>query len=125
MLENGVPRLQNFRLPNSDFSLVEVTADDPLNFVWRHHVGRVPGNWTGMRLGDHAVRIHARATALEYIDCRERRYPTFVHIHQKIIGVERNYVKLTAPLADESGAVAHVVYAFLPLTFTVVDGGLG
>lgn len=122
MLEAAVPSIRDFDPQRNDLSWVDVTPMDPLQFKFGNHVGRLTGDWTGRRLSEHDVTMHAVATGLEYLACKEREYPTFVHIDQKIMGIERNYLKLTVPLADETGIVTRVVYAFHSLKFGVIHG---
>ncbi|NKB59337.1 MAG: hypothetical protein GKS00_23690 [Alphaproteobacteria bacterium] len=124
MIEDGVPSLQNFRLPNLDLPWVDLTAEDPMHFVMRNHPAGVTGDWSDTRLAEHPVSIHAYSCACEYLDCKTRQKPTFVHINQKVIGVERNYVRLAVPVSDKETAVTRIFYAIRFVTFPVIHGGV-
>lgn len=125
MLEGGVPGIDSFRPPVPDLPWIDMRADDPLHYVMRNHPAGVAGDWTGVRLGDYPVPIHGIACAHEYLDCKERRFPTYVVIDQKLRGIARRYARLAVPLADETGAVTRAVYAFHFLRFPVIDGKPG
>ncbi len=124
LLEDAVPSIENFRIPGLDLPWVELSTENPMHYVMRNHPAGITGDWSDTRLAEHPVSIHAQSCAFEYLDCKERKYPTFVHINQKVIGVERNYVRLAAPVSDEGGTITRIYYAFRFVTFPVIHGGL-
>jgi hypothetical protein len=68
--------------------------------------------------------MHAQSCAFEFLDCKERQTPTFVHIEQKVFGVQRTYVKLMVPVANEEGTIVRVLYAANIIGYQVIYGGL-
>lgn len=122
LLENGVPEIRDFQPPGRDLPWVDLCADDPLNYVMRNHPAGIAGDWSDTRFGDYPVTIHGVACAHEYLDCKERQYPTYVRIEQRLRDVDRRYARLAVPLADETGAVTRAVYAFRLLRFPVIHG---
>lgn len=124
MLDGDVPFIGNFRFPGSDLPWVEIAAEDPMNFVIRNHPSGATGNWSDIRLAEHPVSMHGQSCAFEYQDCKMRRTPTFVRIEQHILGVDRDYVKLTVPVADKNGDVVQVFYGVQLLKYSVIRGGL-
>jgi hypothetical protein len=111
-LEDGVPALTNFNPPMARTPWVDVGPDNPLRFVMRDHPAGVCGNWEAATFAEHAIPIHAKACAREYHNCKSLRAPTYIYTQQKMLGIEREYTKLLLPLADETGAVTRVVYAW-------------
>ncbi|NKB59336.1 MAG: hypothetical protein GKS00_23685 [Alphaproteobacteria bacterium] len=124
MLEDGVPSIENFRFPGSDLPWIELEPEDPMRFVIRNHpANAATGDWSNFRIAEHPVSMHAQCCAFEYLDCKERQEPTFIHIDQKILGVHRTYAKLMVPVADKNGAIIRAYYAVRLLRFPVVYGG--
>ena len=78
----------------------------------RNHPAGVCGNWDGAPFADHAAQTHARALAREYFNCKTLRAPAYIHTEQTMLGVDREYAKLLVPLADETGAITRVAYAW-------------
>lgn len=125
MLEDAAPSIANFRFPNADLPWVEVQAEDPMNYVIRNHPGSICGNWSDTRLAEHPVQMHALSCAYEYLECKERQKPTFLHICQRIFDVERKYTRLAVPLSDEKGDVTRIVFATRLQQFQVIHGRTG
>lgn len=125
MLENSVPSVESFRFPGENLPWVELDSEDPMQFMLRNHPGNpATGDWSDTRLIEHPVQMHAQSCAFEYLDCKGRQTPTFVHIEQKILGVQRTYVKLTVPVANKQGAIARAFYAVKLIGYQVIYGGL-
>lgn len=126
MLENSVPSMANFRFPGEKLPQVELESEDPMRFMLRNHPGNpATGDWSNTRLIEHPVPMHAQACACEYLDCKERQVPTFIHIEQKILGVQRTYVKLTVPVANKKGAVDRAFYVAKLIGYQVIYGSPG
>lgn len=124
MLENGVPSIESFRFPGSDLIWVELESDDPMRFIIRNHpVNATIGNWSNTRLEEHPIAMHAQSCAFEYLDCKERKKPTFIQVDQRILGIHRIYTKLMVPIADKNGAIVRAYYAVRLLRFPVIFGG--
>ncbi len=111
-LENGIPGQENFRPPLSRTPWVEVDMENPLHFVMRDHPAGVCGNWDATPFAKHPIPIHAKACAREYHSCKSHQMPVYIHTEQKMLGIEREYAKLLLPIADQTGTVARVVYAW-------------
>lgn len=111
-LENGTPALADFRPPLSNLPWVDVTSIDPLWYTMRNHPAGVCGNWEATPFAGHPVPMHAKALAREYMFCKRLRAPAYIHIQQTMLGVEREYAKLLLPVADETGAITRIVYAW-------------
>ena len=120
LLEDGLPSLETFRPLDTGLPWVEMRAENPMHFIMRDHPAGISGDWNDAPFAEYPVQMHGQACALEFLHCKVRREPTFVNIHQKIRGVERNYEKLSVPLSDRSGAVTRAVYAFRFVTFPVI-----
>ena len=101
-----------------EFSWVDVSSQDPDNFVWLRHPGGVCGEWTNRRLGEHASRLHREAIARDYLLCKTFERPAYVEIRQHIMGVTRKYRRLAVPV-KEGSRVTKIAYAHCPLGASV------
>ena len=133
LIDDGVPLAAEFRSLLEQYPWVDVSRSNPLNFIMHNHPAGVCGDWEGRRFADHPVRIHAKACAREYQNCKDRAAPVYVYTKQEMLGIDREYAKILLPLADEAGCVTRVVYAwrFLsvprklpPAVFPTLGGGV-
>ena len=104
--------------PLGEFSWVDVSPENPGEFVWLRHPGGVCGNWANRCLNEHASRLHREAIARDYLMCKTLNRPVYVDIHQHIMGVTRKYRRLAVPVTDR-GRVTRIAYAHSPLGASV------
>lgn len=117
--KHRLPILHNFR-PKDDLpsevaqqvSWIDVTLSDPLNYSLHDHPAGICGDWNHRRIHEHASKLHSKACAMEYFFCRNTRAPVYMHIEQKMRGVEREYSRLLLPLINKSGKVVRLAYAW-------------
>lgn len=93
-LENGLPKLSEFYPHSELLPWIDVESANPLNFILHNHPAGVCGNWESTRIADYPVTMHAKACAVEYLRCKMLRQPIYIHTHQKMMSVEREYAKL-------------------------------
>lgn len=90
---------------------IDVSADNPFEFVIHNHPGTVVGGRSDIVLKDYPVRMQARSCAAEYWDCKTRAQPAAHYVNQEFHGLHREYVRLMIPLVDPGGLVRRIVYA--------------
>lgn len=121
-IEGEVPAIETFQPPYTALPWINISAENPMHFTMNNHPAGLCGNWNATRFAEYPVPIHAISCALEYYDCKMSRKPAYIHIRQKIFGVDREYAKLMVPVANKSGKVTHAYYAWRYLRFPVIDG---
>jgi len=90
---------------------IDVTADNPYEYVIHNHPGTVIGGRSDIRLKEYPVRMQLRSCAAEYLECKSRAQPTAHYVNQEFNGLQREYLRLMLPLANSSGIVQKIVYA--------------
>jgi len=112
LVDDGIPLAADFRSPVARSPWVDVSGDNPMYYTMHNPPAGVCGNWEERRFSDHPVRIHAKACAREYHDCKGWGEPVYIYTKQEMLGVDREYAKILLPLADETGHVTRVIYAW-------------
>jgi len=112
LIGDGLPLQADFRPPLSRVPWLDVETANPLHFQLHNHPAGVCGDWDSARLAEYPVPMHAKSCAMEYLRCKNRREPAYIHIRQKLLDVEREYAKLLLPVVDETGDVVRVYYAW-------------
>ena len=94
-------------------SFIDVSADDPFNYVIRDHPNLTPGflDLSDRRIGDSPSKMNVEACAKEYTLCISLRRPLYHEIRQSIREASRGYIRLMLPVVDETGAVVRLFYA--------------
>ena len=97
-------------------SWIDVTPEDPFNFILHHHPGSGEpvtflGDWSGHTLKDYPHNFHATRCAFEYQYCKSTRQPVYHEISQTIEGYYRCYTRVLLPLEDLDGVVTTLFYA--------------
>jgi hypothetical protein len=112
LVTGGVPQASDFHPPTESSPWVDVAHTNPLHFRMHNHPAGICGNWDGRRFIEHPVRIHAKACAREYQNCKDRAAPVYVYTKQVMLGVDREYAKILLPLADDAGRITRIIYAW-------------
>lgn len=102
-------------------SWVDVTHDNPFNFVLHDHPGAYFGDFSDQALSSHPCKPHAARCAFEYEFCKKTRTPTYHEITQTVGSRHRCYVRLLLPTVDKSGQVRKLFYATRYLTEPIAD----
>ena len=63
------------------------------------------------RIGSYPYKMHARACATEYLDCKTEAQPIAHHLNQVLAGYRREYVRLMILVFNPKGKVSRIVYA--------------
>ena len=93
-------------------SWLDVTSENPLNFVIHDHDGRqMFGNLSTMRLRDIPNAMHMTACTAEYNRSKLYRQPLYYDIDQDLDGISRNFTRLMVPVTDRKGRVTKIWYA--------------
>ena len=100
---------------------VDVTPNDPLDFLLRHHPGVLFGDYSGKRLRDYHNANHGRNCALEYLTCKVIKQPVYYEIKQTIGDSWRHYTRLLLPVADRDHNVRRLYYAVNLIDYLVPD----
>ena len=112
LIDGDVPAESDFHPPVEQSPWVDVSVENPMNFMMNNHPAGVCGNWERKRFADHPVRIHAKACAREYYLCKQTRQPTYIYTRQEMLGINREYAKILLPLAGANGEISRVIYAW-------------
>lgn len=94
-----------------DARWIDVTSDNPYDFVVHNHPGTVIGGRSDIVIKEYPVRMHARSCAAEYWECKTEAQPIAHYVSQEFEGVQREYVRLMIPITESSGKVRKIVYA--------------
>jgi len=97
-------------------SWIDVTQENPFNFVLYDHPGAFFGNFSCTALLRHPFKLHAARCAFEYELCKRTRQPIYHEITQTVGRSHRSYVRLLLPTVDKSGKVQKLFYATRYLT---------
>jgi hypothetical protein len=97
-------------------SWVDVTQENPLNFVLHDHPGMHFGDFSQTPLFHYPVKLHAARCAFEYEFCKRIQQPTYHEITQTVGDRHRSYVRLLLPAIDGRGNVEKLFYATRYLT---------
>ncbi len=100
---------------NSDlrgFSWIDVTADNPFNFVLHNHRGTFIGGLSNLVLNEYPFQMQVRSCAAEYWECKTEAQPVAHYVNQELDGRQREYVRLMIPITGAYGKVAKIVYAY-------------
>lgn len=92
-------------------SWIDVTSQNPFEFVLHDHPAVLFGDFSHAALSDHPYRLHAIRCAFEYDHCKKTQLPTYHEINQTIGGYHRRYVRLLLPTANEDGKITRLFYA--------------
>ena len=92
-------------------SWVDVTQENPFNFVLHDHPGAYFGNYSDKALLSHPFKPHAARCAFEYEFCKRTQKPTYHEITQTVGNRHRCYVRLLLPTVDRAGKVERLFYA--------------
>ena len=92
-------------------SWIDVTPEDPLNFVLHDHRGAAIENMSGKPLREVPYKIHMTACAAEYIRCKSFMQPMYHEIDQNIGPISRQYVRLLLPVMDRKRRVSKLFHA--------------
>lgn len=92
-------------------SWVDVTQDNPINFVLHDHPGAYVGNFSRKALISHPFKAHAVRCAFEYEFCKRMQQPIYHEISQTVGGWHRSYVRLLLPTVGKTGKVQKLYYA--------------
>lgn len=90
---------------------LDVSPANPMAF----HVDDTPeidgfSSMKGLTLNEHPFFAHAVSTATDFMYCKFQRTPGFYEINQCSGELNRHYVRLMLPVADETGDVVCVLY---------------
>jgi hypothetical protein len=122
---------RNGRLPSEDeftpkavlnpadagwLSWVDVTQEDPFNFVLHDHPGAYVGDFSHKALISHPFKPHAVRCAFEYEFCKRTQQPIYHEITQTVGRWHRSYVRLLLPTVDKTGKIQKLFYATRYLT---------
>jgi len=100
---------------------VDVTSENPFNYIMIRHPQGVCGNWEGQPLSQHPSKIHRQAIAKDWLYTKEGRAPALTEIDQTIMGVSRHYERLAVPIANSEGGISEIAYSFEFLSFPVIN----
>ena len=92
-------------------SWVDVTQENPFNFILYDHPGVLFGNFSQTALLHHPFKLHAARCAFEYEFCKRIQQPTYHEITQTVGRCHRSYVRLLLPAVDRMGNVQKLFYA--------------
>ena len=90
---------------------IDVTPENPLNFVLQGHKGIAISNMSGKRLREVPYKIHMTACAAEYLRCKSFLQPMYHEIDQNIGGISRQYVGLLVPVKNRKGRITKLYNA--------------
>lgn len=130
-LSGKTPRVEDFiyqdNLPESVTRYVcwiDATAENPFNFVTRDHPHLTAfTTLSDHRIGEHPCLMNVRAVVGEYLHCINTRQPTYFEIDQSFGSIDRHYVRLLLPVAENSDRVTRLVYAVRIVAGSVWPGG--
>ncbi len=94
------------------YAWIDVTPDNPFNFVLHNHPGNFVGDLSNSVLNAYPYRMHARSCAAEYLECKTEAQPVAHYVNQELSGNHREYVRLMIPILNADGRVSKIVYAF-------------
>ena len=104
-------------------SWLDVTPEDPLNFVFRDHVSTTLISMANKPLRAVQNKLHMTALAAEYTRCKSFRRPMYHEIDQIIDGISRQYVRLLVPVIDRKSRVGRLFSATRVIFSEQVDSG--
>lgn len=124
MCANGHPPFANDFTPKAKLnpldarwvSWIDVTQENPFNFILYDHPGAFFGNHSHKALIQHPFKLHAARCAFEYEFCKRIGQPTYHEITQSVGNCHRSYVRLLLPTVNISGKVQKLFYATRYLT---------
>lgn len=128
MCRNGRPPFVDEFFPKTSLdpkdaqwiSSVDVTQENPFNFILYDHPGMLFGDFSKTALVEHPFKLHAARCAFEYEFCKRTRQPTYHEITQTVGHYHRSYVRLLLPAIDRPGNVQKLFYATRYLTEPIV-----
>ena len=104
-------------------SWLDVTPEDPLNFMFRDHVSTTLISMADKPLRAVSNRLHMTALAAEYTRCKSFRQPMYHEIDQIIDGISRQYVRLLVPVTDKKARVCRLFSATRVIFHKIVGIG--
>lgn len=105
------------RLHAAETMWIDVTPDNPFDYGMRNHANLLFDGLPEFRVSDYPISDHATCCALEYYDCKTGEVPVAHYIRQCLAGIDREYVRLLIPVADDDFRITRIVYAYRHLRF--------